>query len=327
MNKFYLRDIVGEDMVELGKANEKVLVVNADLSGTCRTRDFENAFPNRSFNVGIAEQNLVSFSAGLACEEFIPYVFSMAPFITMRACEQCRTDVAYGNRKVRLLGCYAGVSGGISGATHWAVEDIGIMSSIPNMNVLEFSDPVQTKKLLELSVLFDGPIYFRYGINPVDRLYDEKCKFRFGGSCTVVNGNDGAFICSGAIVQTAVQASKLLLKNQGLHIRVVDMYSIKPIDRQAIINAAQTQNVVVAQDHNIYGGLGQIVGSVIAEDGLRANISVLGLPDKFFPMAHTQFLYKHFNLDVEGLCSTMLSMLNCKNNTYKSINYICRGGG
>lgn len=321
-----LRDIVGEHMVSLGKTCEKVLVVNADLSGTCRTREFSKHFPIRSFNVGIAEQHLVSFSAGLASEDYIPYIFSMAPFITMRACEQCRTDVAYGNRNVRLLGCYAGVSGGVSGATHWAIEDIGIMTSMPNMTVFEFSDPVQTVRLLNLSVNYDGPIYFRYGINPIECIYDESVHFKIGGACTVINGSDGTFICSGAIVQTAIQASKLLLNNYGLQIRVVDMYSIKPIDRQAIMNAANTGYIVVAQDHNIYGGLGQIVGSVIAEEGLHAKVSILGIKDKFFPMAHTAFLYKQFKLDVEGLCSEMLNLHNIQNTIYKSTDYIVRGG-
>ena len=143
-NKSFLRNVIGEYMTHLGDVNERVVVVNADLSGTCRNKNFVNKYPNRSFNTGIAEQNMVSFGAGLACEGFVPYVFSMAPFLTMRACEQCRTDVAYGNRNVRMIGVYAGVSGGISGATHWAIEDCGIMTSIPNIAVFEVSDANQT---------------------------------------------------------------------------------------------------------------------------------------------------------------------------------------
>lgn len=310
MNNSNLRDVVGEHMVTLGKSNEKVIVVNADLSGTCRTRDFVSSFPKRSFNVGIAEQNLVSFSAGLACEDFIPYVFSMAPFITMRACEQCRTDVAYGNRAVRLLGCYAGVSGGISGATHWAIEDVGIMTSIPNMAVIELSDPVQTRKLMDLSVQHDGPIYFRYGVNPVECLYDDNSEFEIGGSKTVLDGDDGAFICSGALVQTALKASNELHEDKGLNIRVIDMYSIKPIDRGAVIAATKTGHVVVAQDHNIYGSLGQLVGSLIAEEGIQTKLSILGIRDKFVPMAHSSFLYKQFALDVNGLKMAMLNLIH-----------------
>ena len=142
-----------------GDVNEKVVVVNADLSGTCRNNGFVNKYPNRSFNTGIAEQNMVSFGAGLACEGFIPYVFSMAPFLTMRACEQCRTDVAYGNRNVRMIGVYAGVSGGISGATHWAIEDCGI-SEIPRdfLAIRKMHHPVFVEEFAFLQIPVAFPI-------------------------------------------------------------------------------------------------------------------------------------------------------------------------
>lgn len=146
--KSLLRNEIGAYMNVLGEKNSKVVVVNADLSGTCRNKAFVEQYPERSFNTGIAEQNLVSFAAGLAHEGFLPYAFSMAPFLTMRACEQCRTDVAYANLPVRLMGVYAGMSGGISGATHWAIEDCGIMTSIPGIIVLEPSDANQVKKCL-----------------------------------------------------------------------------------------------------------------------------------------------------------------------------------
>lgn len=145
----FLRNIIGEYMVELGDKSAEVVMVNADLMGTCRNSTFFQKYPQRTFNVGIAEQNLVSFAAGLAHEGFIAYAFSMAPFISMRACEQCRTDVAYGNLNVRLLATYAGCSGGISGATHWSIEDCAIMNSMPNMTIMEPCDAVQAKKMME----------------------------------------------------------------------------------------------------------------------------------------------------------------------------------
>lgn len=309
-NKSFLRNVIGEYMTHLGDVNEKVVVVNADLSGTCRNNGFVNKYPNRSFNTGIAEQNMVSFGAGLACEGFVPYVFSMAPFLTMRACEQCRTDVAYGNRNVRMIGVYAGVSGGISGATHWAIEDCGIMTSIPNIAVFEVSDANQAKRLLDFSLEYDGPMYIRCTVEPTLNIYPETVSINKGGSHTIIDGDDGAFLCSGVTVQYAIEASKLISAETGKKIRVVDMYSIKPIDKKAVISAAKTGNIIVAQDHNVYGGLGSIVATVMAEEGLTTKLKILGVKDSFVAMAHAGYLYHHFGIDCDELRKSMLEMLN-----------------
>lgn len=309
-NKSFLRNVIGEYMTHLGDVNRRVVVVNADLSGTCRNNGFVNKYPNRSFNTGIAEQNMVSFGAGLACEGFVPYVFSMAPFLTMRACEQCRTDVAYGNRNVRMIGVYAGVSGGISGATHWAIEDCGIMTSIPNIAVFEVSDANQAKRLLDFSLEYDGPMYIRCTVEPTQNIYPETVSIKMCGSHTIMDGDDGAFLCSGVTVQYAIEASKLISAETGKKIRVVDMYSIKPIDKKAVISAAKTGNIIVAQDHNVYGGLGSIVATVMAEEGLTTKLKILGVKDSFVAMAHAGYLYHHFGIDCDGLRKSMLEMLN-----------------
>ena len=238
--KSFLRNVIGEYMTTLGESNDKVVVVNADLAGTCRNREFTEVFPDRSFNTGIAEQNMVSFAAGLACEGFVPYTFSMAPFLTMRACEQVRTDVAYGKQNVRLIGVYAGVSGGISGATHWAIEDVGIMTSIPGVAVFEVSDASQAKRLLDYSLTYKGPMYIRSSVEPTENLYNDDLTILVGGSVTVVDGDAAAVLCSGVVVQFAKEAAEIIEKEKGKHIRVVDLYSIKPIDRDAVINAAMT---------------------------------------------------------------------------------------
>lgn len=305
----YLRNVIGEYMTELGRKKDRVVVINADLSGTCRNKNFVSENPARSFNVGIAEQNMVSFGAGLACEGFIPYVFSMAPFLTMRACEQCRTDVAYGNRNVRMIGVYAGVSGGISGATHWAIEDCGIMTSIPNIAVFEVSDANQVKRLLDYSLEYNGPMYIRSSVEPTQNIYSDNINVVAGGSTTVIDGDDGAFLCSGVVVQYALTASKAILKETGKKIRVVDMYSIKPIDKVAIHSAAETGNIIVAQDHNIYGGLGSMVSMVLAENSYSTKFKVCGISDEFVAMAHAGYLYHHFGFDAEGLKKEMLQML------------------
>lgn len=309
-HKTAVRPELGYYMRSLGDNNDKVLIVNADLAGTCRNIGFEEKYPNRCFNVGIAEQNMVSFGAGLACEGFIPYVFSMAPFLTMRACEQCRTDVAYGNRNVRMIGIYAGVSGGISGATHWSIEDCGIMTSIPNIAVFEVSDVNQMKRLMDYSLEYNGPMYIRCTVEPTLDIYPENVSIKKGGSHTVIEGNDGVFLCSGVIVQYAIGASKTIFEETGKRIRVVDMYSIKPVDKEAVISAAKTGNVIVAQDHNVYGGLGSIVATVIAEEGLTTKFRICGINDEFVAMAHAGYLYHYFGIDSEGLKNSMLEMLD-----------------
>ena len=310
---YYIRNILGEYMVELGKTDERIVVVNADLMGTCRNRSFVEVFPKRSFNVGIAEQNMVSFSAGLAHEGFIPYAFSMAPFISMRACEQCRTDVAYNNMNVRLISTYSGVSGGISGATHWALEDCAIMCAVPGMTVMEPCDPLQAKLMLDSSVKYSGPIYIRNSVEPVINVYDSNYHFEIGKASVVKGGNDGAFICSGITVKYALKAAEIVKSNTGKEIRIVDMHTLKPLDRQRIIDAAKTGRIVVAQDHNVSGGLGQLVAEVIASKKIMTDFISLGIEDKFFPMAHAPYLYHKYSLDDEGLARAMIELINKEN--------------
>ncbi len=307
--KHFIRNEIGNHMIELGRKNAKIVIVNADLMGTSRNQTFVNEFPNRSFNVGIAEQNAVSYAAGLAHEGFIPFVFTMAPFMSMRACEQVRTDVAYGNLNVKLIASYSGVSGGISGATHWAMEDCAIMLGIAGLTVIEPSDANQAKKLLEKAVECRGPVYFRTGVESYRDLYDEKQKFEIGKAVKLSEGNDGAFICSGVTVQFAFAAAQRIKSECNKNISVFDIHTLKPIDESAILNACQTGKVIVAQDHSVIGGLGYAVKSVIAEAGLSVKIKVLGIPDKFVAMAHAPFLYHEFGYDEEGLYRAMKSLL------------------
>lgn len=307
--RFFLRDVIGQYLTELGRKDSGVAAVTADLTGTCRIREFAEEFPKRMFNVGIAEQNMVSFAAGLAHEGFKPYVFSMAPFICMRACEQCRTDVAYGGLNVRLMGTYAGFSGGISGATHWSLEDVAIMSSIAGMTVLEPSDPVQARKMMDATLEYPGPVYIRSTVEPVYQIYKESLDYQIGKASIPVDGDDGSFICTGVVVKYAIEASEMIQKRYGKNIRVVDMHTIKPMDVDAVLSAAKTGRVVVAQDHNIVGGLGYAVAAVLAENGCAVKYKSIGAPDRFIPMAHAEYLYHKYGYDAEGLSSAMTAML------------------
>ena len=308
-NQTSIRDVIGGYMTELGKKSQKVLVVNADPMGASRNRGFVEAYPERTYDVSIAEQNLVGFSAGLAREGFLPYAFSMAPFISMRACEQCRTDVAYGNLNVRLVGTYSGVSGGISGATHWGTEDCAILCTMPNMTVLEPSDPVQARKMLDATLTHEGPVYIRCSVEPAVSFYEETDDYRIGKATTLRQGDDGAFLVSGILVKYAWQAAENIEAATGKKIRVVDMHTIKPIDRESVISAAKTGRLLAVQDHSVIGGLGYAVAAVLAEEGIAAKFRILGIPDRFFAMAHAPYLYHQFGYDAEGLEKAMLQLL------------------
>ena len=309
-NVSLLRDIIGNCILELGHINDKVVVINADLSGTCRTKNFVSQFPRRSYNVGIAEQNLVSFAAGLAHEGYIPYAFTMAPFISMRACEQCRTDVAYANLSVRLIANYAGCSGGISGATHWAIEDCAIMQSIPNMVVMEPSDEIQARKMMTATLSYSGPVYIRSSIVNVEKIYNDEYQFNIEEASYPKRGDDATIICSGVVVQYALKAVELVEQINGYSIEIIDMHTIKPIDKRAIITAAKKGPILVAQDHNIIGGLAYSVATVIAESGLSTKLKIVGIPDKFVPMAHADYLYNKFGYDTNGLVRAMLELMS-----------------
>jgi len=305
----FVRDAIGDAMILLGDKSDKVVAVSADVMGSCRVNRFFQKYPQRSFNTGIAEQEMVSFSAGLAREGFVAYAFTMGPFMSMRACEQVRTDVAYNNLNVRLVSTYAGVSGGISGATHWSLEDCAIMDGIPGMTVMEPSDYKQAMKMFEATLEFQGAVYIRTTIEPVIELYDDDYKFEIGKADCPIAGDDGAFICSGITVKYAVQAAKKLKEKDGINVRVVDMHTIKPIDREAVINAAKTGHIIAAQDHNIYGGLGQNVATVLAEEGIGIKFRNIGVPNRFVAMAHAPYLYHEFGYDGEGLYNSMREMI------------------
>lgn len=304
-----IRQVVGEYITVLGRKNEKVVVVDADARFGGRITSFVDEFPEREFNTGIAEQNMLSCAAGLAHEDFIPYTFSFSPFLSMRACEQARTDVAYSKANVRMCGSYGGYSGGISGVTHWGLEDVAIMTAIDGMTVIELSDPYQAVHLLDASLAYEGPIYFRMGVAPVPVLYEENKSFEIGKAAIVREGDDGAFIVSGPIVQYAIEAADRIQEKTGKNIRVIDMFTIKPIDKDAILSAVNTGHIIVAQDHNKIGGLGYMVAAVIAENGKACDFKILGCADEFIPMAHAPYLYHKYGYDADGLEKNMQQML------------------
>ncbi len=302
-----VRDAFGKALVRVAEQNSRIVLVSGDSEGASKTTRFEERFPARSFNLGIAEQNMVGFAAGMAHEGFCPYVSTRAPFLSMRSAEQVRTAVCYDNLSVTFVGTGGGCCSGAAGATHWALEDVAIMSSFGNMSVCETGDRVLIEKLIEKSVYWNGPLYIRLGRDRTDEIYDRKIDIRIGKAFEIKSGKDGYFICSGTTVNFALEAA-MEMENIA-SIGVIDMFTLKPIDRQAIAKAAGTGRIVVAQDHNVIGGLGTLVGQVVLEENLCCKYQVLGCPDYFTPASPADYLYHKFGFDMNGLKRAMTKLL------------------
>ena len=217
------RMATGKILAELAKTEERIVCVNADLAKTASVDVFAERYPDRSFDVGIAEQNMISFAAGLAHEGYIPFCNSMATLLSMRACEQIRTDGCYGKVPLRIIGLYSGYSGGLMGATHCAIEDTAIFSSMAGMTILEPSDSIMYKMMIQQTMNIETPVYFRHGERtPFPHIYGEHFNYEVGKALVPCEGNDGAFICSGITVHFALKAAKRLKEESGANIRVVD---------------------------------------------------------------------------------------------------------
>lgn len=304
-----MRDMVGKSLAELGKKYPEMIVMTADVDTSSRIQGFQDLFPDRCYNVGIAEQNLMSMAAGLAIEGYKPLAFAFASFASMRCYEQIRTDICYGGLPVVIIGNNAGYSNGISGCTHCALEDVAMMTSCGNMTVIEPGDPYQIVKVLEAAMEWNGPIYIRMGREATSSLYPEDVRYEIGKALIPRQGDDGAYIASGIMVHFAVEAAERIKQETGKEIRVVDMHTIKPLDREAVLDAARTGRVVAAQDHNVIGGLGYMVAAVLAEESCGCRFTIRGCPDGFVPLATPEFLYAKNGMDVDGLYRAMKELL------------------
>lgn len=303
------REVYGKKLLELGEANPKLVALAADVTSSNKFHYFAQRFPERFFNVGIAEQNMVGIAAGLALSGKIPVATSFAPFLSMRACEQVRTDVCYVNLPVKLIGTCCGVSGGKMGNTHAALEDMAIMRNMPNMTVVAPSDPLLCGDLLEQMVALDTPAYMRVGRGEDPAFYPEGTKAELGKAIVAREGGDATVIACGVMVWEALQAAELLEKD-GIHVRVLDMHTIKPIDREQVLAAAwETAAIVTAEDHFITGGLGTAVSEVLSEAGAGVKLRRLGIPDLFPIFGDGPDLYRHYGTDSTGIAEAVRSML------------------
>ena len=299
-NKIATRESFGKALVELGKENENVVVLTADLAGATKTSLFEKEFPDRFINVGIAEQNMIGISAGLATTGKIPFASTFAMFAAGRAYDQIRNSVAYPKLNVKICGTHAGVTVGEDGATHQMLEDLSLMRSIPNMTVLCTSDDVQTRWAIKEMAKIDGPVYIRLARVATPVIYDENQKFEIGKMVQIGDGTDATVFATGVEVAEALKAKEELEK-ENINIRVVDVHTIKPIDREMIIKCAkETKKLITIEDHSIIGGLGTAICEVLSEE-YPIKVVRMGMQDKFGKSGKADQLLKYFKLDSQAI--------------------------
>lgn len=294
------RQSYGEALVELGKKNNNVVVFDADLAGATKTDLFKKEFPNRFFDMGIAEQDMVSTAAGMASCGKIPYASTFAVFAAGRAYDQIRSSVCYPNNNVKICATHCGITVGEDGATHQMVEDISLMRTMPNMKVFCPSDDVQTKWLIEEISKFNGPAYVRLGRLATPVIYDENTKFEIGKGVQIGEGTDATVFATGVVVSEAIKAKETLEK-QGINIRVVDIHTIKPIDKELIIKCAkETKKLISIEDHSIIGGLGSAIAEVLTEE-CPTKLIRMGIKDTFGKSGKAEELMKYFKITAEDI--------------------------
>lgn len=278
--KIATRQSYGQELVALGRENEDIVVLDADLSGSTMTKDFAKEFPDRFFNIGIAEANMYGVAAGLAVSGKTVFASTFAMFAAGRAYEIIRNAIGYTKANVKICATHAGLTVGEDGASHQAIEDLALMCAIPGMLVLNPADDVSAKKLLRLAAEYKGPVYVRLGRAAVPVIYEDNVQMEIGKALTLKEGNDYAIIATGIMVAEAMTAAEIL-SQEGIDVRVIDMHTIKPIDKDVIIQAAlQTRGIVTAEEHTVIGGLGACVAQVCCEEA-PANVSFVGIQDTF----------------------------------------------
>ena len=294
------RQSYGEALLSLGEENEKVVVLDADLAGATKTELFAKKFPDRFFDMGIAEANMIATAAGLATCGKIPYASTFAVFAAGRAYDQIRNSVCYPNLNVKICATHAGITVGEDGATHQMIEDLSLMRTLPNMTVISTSDDVETKWAVKEIAKIQGPVYLRLARLATPILYEETQSFSIGKAIQIGEGTDATVFATGVVVAEALKAKELLEKKD-IHIRVIDMHTIKPIDKEIIIKSAkETKKLISIEDHSVIGGLGSAIAEVLTEE-YPCKLIRMGIKDTFGKSGSAVDLLKYFGLTSEDI--------------------------
>ena len=294
------RQSYGEALLELGRKNKNIVVLDADLAGATKTELFAKEFPDRFFDMGIAEQNMMSTAAGMATCGMIPYASTFAVFAAGRAYDQVRNSICYPNLNVKICATHAGVTVGEDGATHQMLEDLSLMRTMPNMKVMSLSDDTQTKWAIEKVSKIEGPVYIRLARLATPIIYDKNKKFEIGKGVQIGDGTDATIFATGVTVSEAIKAKEELAK-KGIMVRVVDIHTIKPIDKELIVKCAkETRKLISIEDHNIIGGLGSAISEVLIEQ-YPTKLIRLGINDRFGMSGNAKELMEYFGITCDDI--------------------------
>lgn len=294
--KIATRESYGEELAKIGEENENIVVLDADLSSATKTGIFAKKFPNRFVNVGIAEQNLMGVAAGLSTFGKVPYTSTFAVFAAGRAYEQIRNSIAYPKLNVKICATHAGITVGEDGATHQMLEDLSLMRGLPNMTVISTSDDIETRWAVREISKIKGPVYLRLCRMATPVIYDENKHFEIGKGVQIGEGTDASIIATGVTVSEALKAQEIL-KESGINVRVIDIHTIKPIDRELIVKCAkETKKIITVEDHNIIGGLGSAVCEVLSEE-YPTKVERMGIFDSFGRSGKAEELLKYYKID------------------------------
>ncbi len=304
--KIATRESYGKALTELGKVNPDVIVFDADLAGATKTGIFKKEFPDRHFDCGIAESNMVGVAAGMSTTGKIPFVSSFAMFLAGRAYEQIRNSVGYPHLNVKLGATHAGISVGEDGATHQCNEDIALMRAIPGMTVIVPCDDIEARQAVFAAAEIKGPVYLRFGRLAVPVINDESYKFEVGKAVELKKGDDVTIIATGLMVSRALDAAKMLEENKGIHARVINMHTIKPIDKDAIIAASkETKFIVTAEEHSVIGGLYSAVTEVTSSQA-PCKVIPVAVMDTFGKSGPATELLEEYGLTAENIYNKVL---------------------
>lgn len=298
--KIATRNGFGEEIVSLGKLNNKIYVIDNDIGKSCKTGAFMKELPEQYLNVGIAEQNGAGIAAGLATCGKIPFVVTYAVFGSLRMCEQIRQEICYPNLNVKFACSHGGVTPANDGASHQAIEDMGVLRTIPNMTVIMPADYYAAKKLVKAAAEMYGPVFLRFTRDNIPVIYDENTEFEIGKAVKLSEGTDIAIIANGDTVRLAIEAKEALAK-EGISVRLLDMHTIKPLDKEAVTSCINDiGKIITIEDHNIINGLGSAVCEVVAEMG-KGKVYRIGIQDQFGQSAPYERLLAMNGITVENI--------------------------
>ena len=299
-NKKATRQSYGEALVELGKVNNDVVVLDADLAGATKTNMFSKEFPERFFDMGIAEQDMIATAAGFATCGKIPFASTFAVFATGRVYDQIRNSICYPNLNVKIGATHAGITVGEDGATHQMLEDINLMRGLPNMTVISPADDAESKWAVNEAAKIHGPVYIRFGRASTPAIYDENTKFEFGKAIMHGEGTDATVFATGIMVAEALKAQEAL-REEGINVRVVDIHTIKPIDDEMIVKCAkETKKLISIEEHSVIGGLGTAISEILTEK-CPAKLVRIGMKDCFGKSGSAGELLKYYGLTAKEI--------------------------